>query len=172
MNSLSWIFNFNKKPTMRCISGEEETTEFLAMETTNLCLCQKRILFSPKCKAKVSKSRKSKRQTIIPWLWWVSIFLRNFAFLFLEDGNLYAWGSNESGQMGTRTEIGVEIYETANFPTLVVNDDFKSAKIVDYDIGEDVTAILLDNNEVSLIFFSKLNYNWYLDFLERKQTCL
>ena len=78
--------------------------------------------------------------------------------MFLEDGNLYAWGSNESGQMGTRTEIGVEIYETANFPTLVVNDDFKSAKIVDYDIGEDVTAILLDNNEVCLIFFSKLNY--------------
>ena len=50
--------------------------------------------------------------------------------------------------MGTRTEIGVEIYETANFPTLVVNDDFKSAKIVDFDIGEDVTVILLDNNEV------------------------
>lgn len=50
--------------------------------------------------------------------------------------------------MGTRTEIGVEIYETANFPTPVVNDDFKNSRIVDYDIGEDVTAILLDNNEV------------------------
>ncbi len=49
--------------------------------------------------------------------------------------------------MGTRTEIGVEIYETANFPTPVVNDDFQS-KIVDFDIGEDVTAILLENNEV------------------------
>ena len=72
--------------------------------------------------------------------------------MILEDGNLYAWGSNESGQMGTKTEIGVEIYETANFPTLVVNDDFKSAKIVDYDIGEDVTAILLDNNEVFTFF--------------------
>jgi len=69
-------------------------------------------------------------------------------FFFLEDGNLYAWGSNESGQMGTKTEIGVEIYETANFPTPVVNDDFKSSKILDYDIGEDVTAILLENNDV------------------------
>ena len=68
--------------------------------------------------------------------------------MFLEDGNLYAWGSNESGQMGTRTEIGVEIYETANFPTWVVNDNFKSGINVDYDIGEDVTAILLDDNQV------------------------
>ena len=58
--------------------------------------------------------------------------------------------------MGITTEMVVMVYETsyfptpvtANFPTPVVNDDFKSSKILDYDIGEDVTAILLENNDV------------------------
>lgn len=31
----------------------------------------------------------------------------------MSDGHLYGWGSNENGQMGIKTEIGVEIYETA-----------------------------------------------------------
>ena len=64
------------------------------------------------------------------------------------DGNLYGWGSNEAGQMGIKNEIGVELYETANFPTAVVNEDFANQKIVDFDIGEDIMAILLNNNEV------------------------
>ena len=44
----------------------------------------------------------------------------------MSDGNLYGWGSNECGQMGIKTEIGVEMYETANFATNVVNDRFKN----------------------------------------------
>ena len=48
----------------------------------------------------------------------------------MSDGNLYGWGSNESGQMGIKTEIGVEMYETANFATSVVNEMFKGKKIV------------------------------------------
>ena len=50
--------------------------------------------------------------------------------------------------MGIKNEIGVELYETANFPTAVVNEDFVNQKIVDFDIGEDIMAILLNNNEV------------------------
>jgi len=43
----------------------------------------------------------------------------------MNDGNLYGWGSNESGQMGIKTEIGVEIFETAIFATPVINDLMK-----------------------------------------------
>jgi len=50
--------------------------------------------------------------------------------------------------MGIKTEIGVEIYETANFPTKMVNEDFVDRKIIQYDVGEDITAVLLDNNEI------------------------
>jgi alpha-tubulin suppressor-like RCC1 family protein len=50
--------------------------------------------------------------------------------------------------MGIKTEIGVEIYETAQFPTKMVNEDFKTRKILQYEVAEDLTAILLDNNEV------------------------
>jgi hypothetical protein len=50
--------------------------------------------------------------------------------------------------MGLKNEIGVEIYETANFPTSVVMEDAGKSKIVDFWVGEDITAFLLDNNEV------------------------
>jgi hypothetical protein len=50
--------------------------------------------------------------------------------------------------MGITTEIGVEIYETANFPTPIVKEFFGGKNIVDFSVGEDVTAILLDSNEV------------------------
>lgn len=50
--------------------------------------------------------------------------------------------------MGITTEIGVEIYETANFPTKVVNDNFQDKKIIDFAVGEDITVVLLDTNEV------------------------
>lgn len=59
--------------------------------------------------------------------------------------------------MGIKTEIGnsfynngkgVEIYETANFPTLIVHEPFKDNTIIDFKVAEDITAVLLDNNEV------------------------
>ena len=57
--------------------------------------------------------------------------------------------------MGIKTDMGFDYIETAKFPTLVVNTDFKDKKIVQFDIAEDVTAILLDSNEVLWLF--KLN---------------
>lgn len=53
--------------------------------------------------------------------------------------------------------IGVEIYETANFPTPVVKEDFQNYKVLDFAVGEDITAVLLENN---LVFWSgsKLAY--------------
>ncbi len=72
----------------------------------------------------------------------------NYSVALMSDGNLYGWGSNESGQMGIKTEIGVEMYETANFPTMVINGQFKGEKIVDFDISEDIMVVLLANNEV------------------------
>ena len=40
----------------------------------------------------------------------------------MSDGNLYGWGLNEHGQIGIKTEIGLEMYETAIFPTLIIRD--------------------------------------------------
>ncbi|CAD8142128.1 unnamed protein product [Paramecium pentaurelia] len=72
----------------------------------------------------------------------------NYSVALMSDGNLYGWGSNDFGQMGIKNEIGVEIYETANFPTQVVRDKFGNNKIVDFVVAEDLVAVLLDNNEV------------------------
>jgi alpha-tubulin suppressor-like RCC1 family protein len=33
----------------------------------------------------------------------------NYTVALMSDGNLYGWGSNESGQMGIKTEIGIII---------------------------------------------------------------
>jgi len=49
--------------------------------------------------------------------------------------------------MGIKNEIGVEIYETANFPTPVVTEDFKS-KVINYEIGENIMILILENKEV------------------------
>ena len=40
------------------------------------------------------------------------------------------------------------MYETAQFPVEVINQQFKGQKIVDYDISEDSMIVLLENNEV------------------------
>lgn len=50
--------------------------------------------------------------------------------------------------MGIKNEIGVEIYETANFPTKVVTNQIKGAEIINFWVGEDISAFLLDNNSV------------------------
>lgn len=38
--------------------------------------------------------------------------------------------------------LGIELYETANFPTKVVEDKFKGRKIVDFDLGENIAVFL------------------------------
>eukprot|EP00828_Plagiopyla_frontata_P040521 TRINITY_DN5519_c0_g1_i2.p4 TRINITY_DN5519_c0_g1~~TRINITY_DN5519_c0_g1_i2.p4 ORF type:complete len:155 (-),score=36.96 TRINITY_DN5519_c0_g1_i2:21-485(-) len=65
-----------------------------------------------------------------------------------------------SGQMGIKTEIGVELYETANFPTEVVQDsNMAKHKIIDFEVGEDVLAVLLSNNTV---YWCGMKYNYQL----------
>lgn len=51
--------------------------------------------------------------------------------------------------MGIKNEIGVEIYETANYPIAINTEEFAPhAKIVDFAVGENIVGILFDNNEV------------------------
>lgn len=73
-------------------------------------------------------------------LWLLSV--RNKVILISDDDTVYAWGYNEAGQLGIKTEIGIELYETANFPTKVFDDKLKGKKIVDFDVGENVTVLL------------------------------
>jgi len=42
----------------------------------------------------------------------------------------------------------VELYETVNYGTQVINDEFVGKKILDFDCGEDVALILVETNEV------------------------
>lgn len=67
----------------------------------------------------------------------------------MNDGAMYGWGCNEFGQMGIKNEIGVEIYETANYPIHMHSEDLpENYTIKDFAVGMDISAILLDNNEV------------------------
>lgn len=65
----------------------------------------------------------------------------------MSDDKLYGWGSNDSGQIGVESEIGVEMFETCNFVTLVQQNEMENLKIVDFDLGENVTVMLTDNGE-------------------------
>jgi len=66
----------------------------------------------------------------------------------LSDGKLYGWGSNESGQMGVKSEIGIEIYETVNFPTEVIREGYEKQRVVNFDISENTLMFQLDNGEL------------------------
>lgn len=60
--------------------------------------------------------------------------------------------------MGIKTEIGVELYETANFPTEVVrNSEMGKHKIKDFEVGEDILVVLLENNKV---YWCGMKYNY------------
>lgn len=65
-----------------------------------------------------------------------------------EDGSLYGWGSNEHGQLGVRAEMGIEMYETANYPTKITFDNLKGKNIVDFDLAENTGIFLTNTNEV------------------------
>jgi hypothetical protein len=43
--------------------------------------------------------------------------------------------------MGVKNEIGVELFETVNFPTPVITEEFGGKKIIDFEIGEDIMVI-------------------------------
>jgi hypothetical protein len=43
--------------------------------------------------------------------------------------------------MGIKNEIGVELFETANFPVAVTTDGFETQKIVDFELSEDLMIL-------------------------------
>lgn len=65
-----------------------------------------------------------------------------------DKGALYGWGSNEHGQLGVRAEMGIEMYETANYPSRIQFDKLKGKNIVDFDLAENTGVFLTDTNEV------------------------
>lgn len=72
----------------------------------------------------------------------------NYSVGLGNDNKLYAWGSNDNGQMGTNNEIGVEMYETNIFPIKVNTELFTCQEIVDFSVGEDTLAIHLADGNV------------------------
>lgn len=67
----------------------------------------------------------------------------NYSIGLGNDNKLYAWGSNDNGQMGTNNEIGVEMYETMIYPIQVNSELFTTQEILDFSLGEDTLAIVL-----------------------------
>lgn len=66
----------------------------------------------------------------------------------MSDGHLYGWGSNESGQMGVKSEIGIEMFETVNFPTEVIKEGYEKQRVINFDISENILIFQLDNGEL------------------------
>ena len=60
------------------------------------------------------------------------------------DNQLYGWGGNEGGQMGTQTEMGIEMYESVIYPQKIEQKYHEHQKIIDFELGEDTMIILTD----------------------------
>lgn len=66
-----------------------------------------------------------------------------------DNGHLYGWGYNEQGQLGTPKVMGVEyVYDEVTHPTPINDVNLKGKKIVDFDLGHEISVILTDSNEV------------------------
>ncbi len=60
----------------------------------------------------------------------------SFSIGLSNQNKLYGWGSNESGQMGIKAEIGVEMYETVNYATEVIREGYEDQKVTNFDISD------------------------------------
>jgi alpha-tubulin suppressor-like RCC1 family protein len=66
-----------------------------------------------------------------------------------DNGHLYGWGYNEQGQLGVPKIMGVEyIHDEITAPTKIDESNLKGKNIVDFDLGQDISVILTDSNEV------------------------
>lgn len=65
-----------------------------------------------------------------------------------DNGQLYGWGYNDLGQLGVKKDMGVELYDIIDHPTKINDANIKGKKIIDFDLGNDISVILTENNEV------------------------
>lgn len=59
----------------------------------------------------------------------------SYSMAIMQNGKLYGWGSNDSGQIGAESEIGVELYETCNFATEIAPETLKDRQVVELKIS-------------------------------------
>jgi len=71
----------------------------------------------------------------------------NHILILLENGSLYGWGHNELGQLGVPKEVGIEINHDIDHPTKINDVNLQSKKVVDFDLGEDISVILTDDGQ-------------------------
>jgi len=56
-----------------------------------------------------------------------------------KGGNLYVWGKNDRGQLGTGAGIGVDMIESEKYPLLLKS--LENVKIIDFYCGENTMLI-------------------------------
>jgi len=66
-----------------------------------------------------------------------------YSVIQTRDGNLYAWGKNDRGQMGTGSGIGIEMVECENVPTLVDlrDENEQPHQVKNYSVGQNTMLI-------------------------------
>jgi alpha-tubulin suppressor-like RCC1 family protein len=82
-----------------------------------------------------------------------------FSVLQTKHGDLYAWGKNDRGQMGTGAGIGIDMVECENVPTLVDLRD-ESDQIIpakSFAMGQNSMLVQDENNKIYMIG-QKLHY--------------
>ena len=62
-----------------------------------------------------------------------------FSGALTKGGDLYVWGKNDKGQLGTGTGIGIDYTEAEKHPLLVKGLD--NVKIIDFHCGENTMLI-------------------------------
>ena len=64
--------------------------------------------------------------------------------ILTSEGQVYSWGRNDGGQLGTGMSIGMEMYDVENQPILI---NIKE-KVKQVALGENSLILLTENDEV------------------------
>jgi len=82
------------------------------------------------------------------------------------NGNIYAWGINNQGQLGTGGGSGKDYTDTEKFPTLVVKSN-PAVKYVDFSCGENTMLI---KDELGNLYRTGLKVDYVPGIIELSKT--
>jgi len=72
----------------------------------------------------------------------------NYAMAMFNNGTLWSWGENVSGQLGLEDQFNENLENVIKTPLQITATEIEGQRIVDFDLGEEISIFLTNENQV------------------------